>query len=66
MNLARSNVVCMKFIRSNIKASPKANICQIGGRIMMSILKKTLVQTKKYKLNQTMMHTIVFIFARFV
>jgi len=26
MNLAKSNVASMKFIRSNIKASPKANI----------------------------------------
>jgi hypothetical protein len=51
MNLARSNLASMKFIRSNIKAFPKANIFQIGGRTMMSSFSKTLVKMKKYKLN---------------
>jgi len=31
---------------------------------MMSSFFKTLVQTKKYKFDQTMMHTIVLVFAR--
>jgi hypothetical protein len=43
MNLARLDDASMKFIRSNIKASPKANICHIKGYTTMSSFFKTLV-----------------------
>ncbi len=48
MNLVKSDDANMKFIGSNIKASPKANICQIEGRTMMSSFFLKLWYRQKY------------------